>query len=647
MAKPEQNILFEKLVIGPVELPNRIIFGSHPTNFAKNNLLSKQHTAYYETRARGGAGLIILEEQLVHASDLPYEKALFGFREEIIQGYQKVAEGVHKHGSLVVAQLNHSGMQSEGSTGMHELWAPSPVPDVVSREVPKAMEAEDIQALIAGFAKVAAHTVKGGLDGVEINAAQFSILRQFMSRLTNNRSDTYGGDLDNRLRVTKEVLQAVRKVIGRGKLLGLRLCADEYAPWGGITPQDSLEIAQVLAGLNLIDYLTVTVGSLFSLHLTPATHYGAEGLAVAVASEIKKAVSIPIFVEGRIHRPQYAKTIIEQGLVDAVGMNRALIADPDLPEKIACGREEKVRSCLSCNQGCQVRRSMGKPLSCLVNPLAGIEGKVETERRISQKPKKVLVVGGGPAGLEAAGLAAERGHRVTLWESSSRLGGQLGANEDRAEFRNLINRWQGILAEQKVQVVTDSEAGVDEICAQEPDAVILATGSRDGNPPVVAKDCPYCSAREALNTNLQGKIILFWDEIGDQLMARTVKKLLSAENMLYFVTPDFFVGNKLAATGELANFNQILMSECLGIYSLSKIKELSGQTAVVKNKYSSADTKISNVGFFIYNSWPKPNDSLYSALLGRVKELYRIGDCLAPRGIGPAVREGFLLGKSI
>lgn len=641
------NTLFDKLRVGPVELPNRIVFGSHPTNFAKHNLLTGQHLAYYEARAKGGAGLIILEEQLVHSSDLPYEKALFGFEEKIIEGYQRLADVIHQNGSLVVAQLNHSGMQSEGSTGMHELWAPSPISDVVSREVPKAMEIEDIQAVVDGFAQVAANTIKGNLDGVEINAAQFSLLRQFMSCLTNNRSDAYGGELDNRLRLTKEVLQAVRKALGASKVLGLRLCADEFAPWGGLTPQDSIEIARKLDQLNVLDYLSVSVGSLYSLHLTPATYHGAEGLALGAAADIKKVVSIPVFTEGRIHNPELVRSVIEQGSVDAVCMNRALIADPDLPKKIAEGRDDEVRPCLSCNQGCQVRRSMGKPLSCLVNPLAGIESAGENEWNSPPEPKKILVIGGGPAGMEAACVAARRGHHVALWEANHQLGGQLVLNSDKAVYKSLINMWQGILQRYKVGVVTGREATVDSICAVEADAVILAVGSFDGDPPVVSNGCPCCSAREALNAGLQGKTILFWDEIGDQLMARAVEKLLMAGNTLYFVTPDFFAGNKLASTGELSFWNPSFMSRSAGIYPHSKIEQIDRHTAVITGIFNDISTTINGIDFFVFNCWPKPKDTLYHLLAGQVKELHRIGDCLAPRGIGPAIGEGFQVGSNI
>lgn len=646
MVASKFNKLFEKLVVGSRELPNRIIFGAHPTNFARNNMLTEQHVAYYQARAKGGAGLIVLEEQVVHPSDLPYEKALLGYRSEIVAGYRQVAVAVHDYGSMVVAQLNHSGMQSEGSTGMRELWAPSPVPDVVSREVPKAMEPTDLRAVVDGFALVAAHTVEGGLDGVEINAAQFSLLRQFMSPLTNLRTDPYGGELDNRLRMTKEVLLAVRQAIGKDRILGLRLCGDEFAPWGGLTPADSVAIAKNLANLQIIDYMTIAVGSLFTLNLTPATHYSAEGFAVGVASAIKTSVSVPVFAEGRIHRPAYAEEIVRDGLVDAVAMNRALIADPNLPAKLFAGRVGAVQGCLSCNQGCHVRRSMGKPLTCLINPHVGVED-LDKERQEQVKSKKVMVIGGGPAGMAVADRLAERGHQVSLWEARTRLGGELGANLERPEYASLLQTWELALAEHQVRVVTGWLIEEDTVWSEQPDTVIVATGSIDGTPPVIPDECAYCSARVALEMNLQGQTILFWDEIGDQLMARTVEKLIAAGNKLYFVTPDLFAGNKLAATGELGIWNQRIMNEQTEIFPITRIKEVKDRVAIIQHIYSGQLITLSGIDQFIYNCWPQPNDRLYRSLLDRVPEIYRVGDCLAPRGIGAAVREGYLVGNSI
>ncbi len=649
MKNAQYNEVLRSLQIGAVKLPNRIVFGSHPTNFAKNNTLTKQHRAYYRERAKGGAGMIVLEEQVVHSSDLPYEKALFGYLESMVPEYRRIAEEVHKYGTVLVAQLNHSGMQSEGSTAMKELWAPSPVPDVVSREVPKAMEEEDIKEVIAGFVEAAGYTVMGELDGVEINASQFSLIRQFLSGLTNHRGDSYGGDLTGRLRFLKEVLQSVRETLGKDKILGVKLCGDEFAPWGGITPEEAVNIARELEKLELLDYLTVSVGSLYSLHLSMGTYYSDKGLSVDVASKVKEAVNLPVFAEGRIHQPEYAAQIIGQGLVDGVYMNRALICDPQLPNKLHRGEPDRIRTCISCNQGCQVRRAMGAPLSCVLNPLVGLE---EREEMFGRKPagrvKKVLVVGGGPGGMEAAITAASRGHKVTLWEAGLSLGGQMALNTAIQEISAVLQAWEKEMEEHNVQVVTGKECGPEDVKAELPDAVVLATGSKTKKPNGICENTLVISSLEVVKGSGNfGKTVLFWDEIGNQLMARAVEKLLDRGTKIYFVTPDLFVGNQLAATMELSTWNQRFMSAVAKIFTSSKVKSINGSEAVIENKFNGEILTVTGIDALVYNCAPKPNDQLYLALKNDVDEIYRVGDCLAPRGLKAAVREGFMVGYSI
>lgn len=644
-----ENKLLSQLNLGSFKMRNRIIFGAHATNFAKNNLLADKHIAYYRERAKGGAGMIVIEEQLVHPSDLPYEKAVFGWMDDNVSQYRRIAEAVHNYGSLVVAQLNHSGMQSEGSTSMHELWAPSAVPDVVSREVPKVMEENDIGEVVAGFAKVAEDVLAGGFDGVEINASQFSLIRQFMSCLTNQRTDHYGGDLTNRLRFCINVLNSVRTVLGKEKLLGIRICGDEFAPWGGLTPQDAVIIAKELESLNVLDYITVSVGSLYSLHLSAATYYSKPGLSVDIAVKIKEVVKLPVFAEGRIHHSEYAARIVTEGLVDGVYMNRALICDPELPNKLNNDEGNRVRECLSCNQGCQVRRSMGKPLSCIINPLVGVEHR---EENIEIKPasfsKKVLVIGGGSGGMEAARVASLRGHRVILWEAESNLGGKLALNNDINEFSRLLEYWKEELLFQRVTIITAKKCELKDIISEAPDVVILATGSVQIRPNITVNDCLCLSALEVAKSSKKlGKNILFWDEIGDQLMARAVTKILNDGCKISFVTPDLFAGDKLAGTMELSVWNQRLMSGATEIYTSSFIKKISGTEAIIENKFSGKILKLEGIDAFIHNCWPKPNDNLYITLKEQDFPVYRIGDCLAPRGIGAAVREGYLLGRSL
>src|SRR2546421_11408963 len=231
-----QTNRFQPLSIGPRELRNRIIFGSHTTNYAQHNLLSNRHAGYYAARAQGGAGAIVLEEHIVHPSDLPYANALLGYLPETPAAIARVTERIHTHNSLVLVQLNHNGQQSTSNHSQQELWAPSAVPDVASREMPKVMELADIQAVIEGLALVARYVKQSGADGLELQIADRSLLRQFLSPLTNQREDQYGGPLENRLRFVQETLEAVAAALGPDCVLGVRFCADEQVPWSGITP---------------------------------------------------------------------------------------------------------------------------------------------------------------------------------------------------------------------------------------------------------------------------------------------------------------------------------------------------------------------------------------------------------------------------
>src|SRR5258706_1789934 len=260
--------LLAPLRLGNKIAPNRIVFAAHQTNFATHQRFTARHAAYYAARAAAGAGLIVLEGSLVHPSDWPYEYAIFGYDEQVIAGYRQMADAIHAHGALALAQLTHSGGQGSSHYSQAPLWAPSPVPEVNSREIPKEMEPEDIAAVVAGFARAARYALAGGLDGVEINAGQESLIRQFLSPLTNLRQDAYGGALENRLRLAREVLQGVRQAVGGAAIVGLRLCGDEYGPWAGLRPADAAEIARLLADDGLLDFISVTSGSIYSLHMT-------------------------------------------------------------------------------------------------------------------------------------------------------------------------------------------------------------------------------------------------------------------------------------------------------------------------------------------------------------------------------------------
>ena len=407
--------------------PSRVLFGAHCTNFATDNLPNERHAAYYARRARGGAGLIVMEESSVHHSDWPYEKAIQGYNEHIVARYRLVAEAIPPHGALLLAQLGHNGMQASGHVHKHVTFAPSAIANPATMEMPKVMEARDIKDVTAGFGRASEFAMQGGLDGVEINAGQNSLIRQFISGLTNFRQDEYGGALENRLRFAREVITMVRRATGPTAIIGLRLSCDEYAPWAGLQPHDGIEVARLLCESGEIDYLVVVTGSIYTPFATsPAMHTPA-GNTLELAYAVRAAVltvtdKVVVFGGDTVINPTFASNIVSEGKLDGLDMTRALIADPDLVSKLRANKEQEIRPCIRCNQDCVVRSPLNQVVSCIHNPQAGHEREFGDLPAVSQ-PRKVLVVGAGAAGLEAARVAAMRGHKVVVYDKAKVAGG--------------------------------------------------------------------------------------------------------------------------------------------------------------------------------------------------------------------------------
>lgn len=416
--------LTEPLVLGGRSMPSRVVFGPHETNLARpaaGRAVSDRHVAYYRRRAEGGAGLVVVEVASVHPSDWPYERAPLAA--ECGPGWARVAAAVHAAGGLAVAGLGHAGGQGYSAYSQAALWAPSGVPDPASREVPKAMEPEDVAAVVAGFAQAAQAAAAAGLDGVEVNAGQHALIRQFLSGLTNQRGDAYGTD---RLRLAREALRAVRAA-APGALVGLRLACDELFPWGGILPEEGVQIAAALA--EDVDYLVVVRGSHFGTWATRPDGHTPPGFNLELTSRVRAAVDprVAVVAQGSVVDVEMAEEALASGVCDAVEMTRAQIADPELVAKVRAGTPGRIRPCILCNQSCQVRDVRNPLVSCVGEPSAGHETEDPPVEGTAERPREVLVVGGGPAGLEAARVAAQRGHRMRLVERDRRLGGMLRA----------------------------------------------------------------------------------------------------------------------------------------------------------------------------------------------------------------------------
>jgi mycofactocin system FadH/OYE family oxidoreductase 2 len=669
------NRLFQPLTIGPREARNRILFGSHATNLARHNLLSLQHEEYYAARAEGGTGMIVLEEHIVHSSDMPYERAVLGYLPATERAVAAVAERIHAHGALAFVQLNHNGQQSTSNHHQREMWSPSPVPDVSSREVPKEMEQADIRAVIEGFAQVAHTVTQAGADGVELQMADSSLLRQFLSPLTNQRCDNYGGTLENRLRFVQETLEAVDTAIGSNYVLGVRFCADELAPWAGITPEQGLEIARLLVETGCIDYLTVTMGSILSTQMFPfnASMHVTRGYAGHLAGAINEVVNIPVFAAGRIMNAAEAERILEEEQVDGIEMIRALIADPNLARLTQEGRAERVRPCISCNQGCQVRGVMNATISCSVNPDVIHSQSPPSEPSPVEKTKKgffggtqnpgrgprplhsqrVYIVGGGPAGLEAARTAALRGREVVVYEREATPGGAVALaarGSGRGELRLITDYLQSELERLGIEVHTGVEVTTEMILAQHPHTVIVAVGALAGEGllPIPGNDLPHViDTRRVLSGEpIEGQRVVVVDETDSHGVLSAVELLARAGKNVEVVTEDFYVGRDLVATHDLVLWKQRVLPSGVIMTPHTSVVRIEPGKVIVVDRFAEGERELI-ADVVVLGTYERPSQELYMGLKGHVPVLFRIGDCVAPRRIEQAILEGRKVGEEV
>jgi mycofactocin system FadH/OYE family oxidoreductase 2 len=646
------RFLFSPLEIGKVKIPNRASFSAHLTNFAENHLPSEKHVYYYAERAKGGTGLIITEEQSVHPTDQAYEKLIDTFNPKVIPGLRRIADAVHEYETKIFAQLNHNGQQCNGSLSRLPVWAPSPVPDVMNREVPKAMEKEDIEEVINGFALSAVNAREGRFDGVELQFGHSSLVRQFMSPLTNYRSDEYGGSQDNRLRFAFEVIEGARKAVGKDFTVGIRLCADEMIP-GGYTIEDAKVIAARLEATGQIDFIDLTLATFYNLYLVGASMHNPLGYTIPLAAAIKKSVKLPVFATGRINDPALAEKVLADGQADVIGMVRSQICDPELLNKAKQGREEEIRYCIACNQFCYGRIGLNKPIGCVQNPVIEHE---KDEGSGTLKPalvkKKVMVVGGGPAGMWAAKTAMMRGHNVEIYEKESDLGGQVNIaakGAGREEFGVIVRNEKAQLKKYNIKVNLNTEVTLELVEKVNPDVLIIATGSVPKKSPVYGADAPdIFNVWQVLKGQAKlGNKILLIDYDGHHQATATAEFLADQGKNVHMICSSLFIGAELGPTQDLYLTRQRLLKKGVTFTPDIAVMEIKDKTAYGFNVYSNVNQSFGGYDSIVLAMGNDADDRLYFDCKAKRKNVYRIGDCVAPRKVDMAIYEGYQIGRKI
>jgi len=651
--------LFNPLMMGKVTLPNRICFLAHRTNFARGGRLDDRHVAYYRRRARGGCGLIIVGDLSIHPNDRPWEAMINAWDSGIVDYYQRLTKSVHDFETPVFAQLTHHGFQSSGAITRHAVWGPSALSDISFGETAKPMEAEDMAVVIKAFSRAAVLARDGGFDGIEIDMGPESLLRQFLSPLSNLRQDEYGGTPENRMRLPLEVIDGVRKSLGEDFTVGVRLCADEKF-WGAITTDESRQFAQKFESTGKIDFINVSVGTYYNLHLLMASMHTPSGFTLETAEQINEVVDIPVMASHQIDTPQMADDIVSKGRADAVGFIRNLICDPDWPRKALEGRVDDIRYCVKDNQGCIGRINQSKSLSCIQNPSVGYEdlgpngsNQSTINNQQSTIPKRVLVVGAGPAGLEAARVSREKGHDVTVYEKAEVIGGQINLAKKgtgRQGMAEIIRHLSHMLKKLQVPILTGVEVTREIVLEKDPDAVIVATGSRPKTNPVPGDHGPpsVLNVWEVIEGQFPvGEKVLFVDENGGHHSTATVELLADQGKKVDMVTSDLFIGIELAPLGDLYLTRQRLLQKGVTFTTDVVIDEIHGSKVKARDIYTNEPILFEGYDTIVLDMGNMVDDLLYRQLKGEIKELYRAGDCMAPRGIDMAILEGRRLGERL
>jgi 2,4-dienoyl-CoA reductase-like NADH-dependent reductase (Old Yellow Enzyme family)/thioredoxin reductase len=659
------NVLWQPIQLGGLTVENRIFVCAHETYFAGNKALTEQYVAYLEERARGGAGVVMIGASGVHPRGAA-NAHMQAWHPENVPMYKSLSSRVHEHGSRVFVQLFHAGHQTNGQVGFD--WEPPLAPSAITGpnydRVPEPMDAADIATVVRAFGDAAALAQEGGLDGVELSGGHGYLIGQFLSPMSNKRTDGYGGTLENRCRLAIEIGTEIRRRCG-SLPLGIRLSYDEYLGAAGITPDEADQTTAILHAAGLFDYFNISGVNYHSVqNLVSTMSSGLHEHMVVNAARAKAIVGgdVPVLTANAIRSVERAADIVARGDADMVGMTRAHIADPEIVRKARAGKVGEIRRCVAANQGCVRRGGMGKGITCTVNPAVGREalwGLAHGE--VAETPLRVLVVGGGPAGMKAAESAALRGHDVTLMERDGALGGSLRLAAQlptRDEWLHLIEDLAGSLERLGVDVRLNCEADVAAVAELDPDATVVATGAvfepggfsttRPDRAGIPGAELAHVIDPVAALTDpgTVGDRVVIVDDHGDQVAFGVALTLAEAGRSVELVTPQLFAGMATAATLDLPWLYPRLVAAGVRLTPQSFVDRITPASVTIASMWggeprdAAADTVILNMGRV-------PRAELFETLRDAGRTVQRIGDARVPREVDDAIYEGERWGRTV
>ncbi|MHC4610413.1 MAG: oxidoreductase [Planctomycetota bacterium] len=645
--------LFTPHTIRGLEVRNRIFSSSHQTIMARDWCPSEEMAAYHEARAAGGAGLIVMAAASTRDEGRFTPAYIDVSRDACIPGFRRCADAVHRHGCKIFGQISNGGRIGGGYEGLLGVPnAPSTVPDYRFHAMPRAMPTEYVWQLIEEYADAARRIIEAGLDGIELAASHGLQVAQFLNPHVNRRDDEFGGSEEKRFRFVREVVAAVRKAIGPEPVIGIRISADEEEP-SGMDAQTALDACRRMDELTDLDYLSITFGSMAELgssaHVVPPMSYE-HGYTVPHAAKIKQVFSRSILVTGRINEPHLAEEILEKGQADMCGMTRAMIADPEMPNKARAGRFDDIRDCIGCNQSCIGHFHQEVPISCIQNPVSGRELTLGDHPK-AETPRNILVAGGGPGGMKAAAVAAERGHRVVLCEKSGQLGGQVLLAQTlpgRAEFGGMVDNLKHEMEQAGVEIRLNTAVDAALIDDERPDAVIIATGATPyACDAEITADAPAVEAWQVLRGEVEiGNSVVIADWRCDWIGVGVAEKLAMDGCHVRLAVCGTHAGQNLQMYVR-DHYAGRLHKLGVEVIPYARLYGADEDSAYFHHMANGDPIVCEGVDTLVLAQGHQPATALEESLRGRDLEMHLVGDCASPRTAEEAIYEGLMVAREV